>query len=94
MMYDTVSVSCLESKLIALHSEFTLQIFLVFSIWPPLWMQKTHAYHQMKDDVPDETKQRRLQEIISVFRETVQEINQQQIGKVQLVLVEGVRWIF
>ncbi|XP_071819560.1 mitochondrial tRNA methylthiotransferase CDK5RAP1-like [Apostichopus japonicus] len=51
--------------------------------------QKTHAYHRMEDDVTDEIKNRRLNEIIGVFRQNVQEINQQQIGQIQLVLVEG-----
>ncbi|KAJ8026791.1 CDK5 regulatory subunit-associated protein 1 [Holothuria leucospilota] len=51
--------------------------------------QKTHAYHKMADNVPEEVKQRRLQEVISVFRENVTEVNRAQIGETQLVLVEG-----
>ncbi|XP_072035319.1 mitochondrial tRNA methylthiotransferase CDK5RAP1-like [Amphiura filiformis] len=51
--------------------------------------QKTHAYHKMKDDVPEEVKQRRLQEIISISRIGMAEMNAKQIGTQQLVLIEG-----
>ena len=52
--------------------------------------QKTRAYHRMKDDVPEEVKQRRLREMITVCRDGMGEINATQIGTTQLVLVEGV----
>lgn len=51
--------------------------------------QKTHAYHRLEDDVPEEVKQRRLQEIISVCREGMAEVNAAQVGVMQLVLIEG-----
>ncbi|XP_071506956.1 mitochondrial tRNA methylthiotransferase CDK5RAP1-like [Diadema antillarum] len=51
--------------------------------------QKTHAYHRMKDDVPEEVKQRRLLEIIAVCRDGMAEINAAQVGATQLVLIEG-----
>eukprot|EP00210_Caulerpa_lentillifera_P008466 g8076.t1 len=50
--------------------------------------EKTHAYRHWPDDVSRETKQRRLQEVINVFREGLHERNQAEIGKRHLVLVE------
>jgi hypothetical protein len=44
----------------------------------------------MKDDVPEETKLRRLQEVIDVFRAGVQAKNRAtEWGKLRLVLIEG-----
>ena len=34
--------------------------------------ERTHAAHRLNDDVPEEEKLRRLQEIIAAFRENVQ----------------------
>lgn len=51
--------------------------------------KKTHAYHRLHDDVPAEAKQRRLEELISVFREEATKLNASLIGSQQLVLVEG-----
>ncbi|XP_041945632.1 CDK5 regulatory subunit-associated protein 1 [Alosa sapidissima] len=51
--------------------------------------KKTHAYHRLQDDVPAEVKQRRLQELISVFREEAVRVNSSLVGSTQLVLVEG-----
>lgn len=53
-------------------------------------IQKTHAYHRLQDDVPAEVKQRRLQELIAVFREEAARVNGSLVGSTQLVLVEGV----
>lgn len=50
--------------------------------------KKTHAYHQMKDDVPEGTKQRRLQEIVDCFHSIAAVRNRRFIGTEQLVLVE------
>jgi MiaB/RimO family radical SAM methylthiotransferase len=51
---------------------------------------KTHAHRRMEDDVPEEVKQQRLQDIISLFRTKVQERNDQvEVGRLRLVLVEG-----
>ena len=52
-------------------------------------MQKTRAYHRLKDDVPDEVKIRR-HELKKIFREEAQKLNMAQIGQIQLILVEGV----
>ncbi|XP_077059011.1 mitochondrial tRNA methylthiotransferase CDK5RAP1 isoform X2 [Siphateles boraxobius] len=51
--------------------------------------KKTHAYHRLQDDVPVPVKQRRLEELISVFREEATKVNMAFIGSAQLVLVEG-----
>ncbi|XP_041463387.1 mitochondrial tRNA methylthiotransferase CDK5RAP1-like [Lytechinus variegatus] len=51
--------------------------------------QKTHAYHKMEDDVPEEVKQRRLTEMITVCRDGMSDINAMQVGAKQLVLIEG-----
>lgn len=51
---------------------------------------KTHASRTMQDNVPADVKQRRLQELIDVFRETVHEKNVRvETGRLRLVLVEG-----
>ena len=44
----------------------------------------------MEDDVPEEVKQRRLREMITVCRDGMADINATQVGTTQLVLVEGV----
>ena len=51
---------------------------------------KTHAHRTMEDDVPEDVKSRRLQEVISVFRNNVQKRNDDvEVGQLRLVLVEG-----
>jgi len=51
---------------------------------------KTHAQRTMTDDVPTEVKQRRLQELIDVYRTKVQERNDKlEVGGLRLVLLEG-----
>uniref|UniRef100_A0A4W5K723 Mitochondrial tRNA methylthiotransferase CDK5RAP1 n=1 Tax=Hucho hucho TaxID=62062 RepID=A0A4W5K723_9TELE len=51
--------------------------------------KKTHAFHRLQDDVPAEVKQRRLEELISMFREEATKVNSALLGSTQLVLVEG-----
>ena len=52
--------------------------------------EKTHAHRKMDDNVPQTTKQERLQEIIQTFRTTVQQRNESvEIGRLRLVLLEG-----
>lgn len=48
----------------------------------------TKAY-KMNDDVPDDIKTKRLQEIISLQQKISFEINQKMVGKEEIVLVEG-----
>ncbi|NP_001265096.1 mitochondrial tRNA methylthiotransferase CDK5RAP1 isoform c [Homo sapiens] len=52
-------------------------------------MRQTRAYHRLKDDVPEEVKLRRLEELITIFREEATKANQTSVGCTQLVLVEG-----
>ncbi|XP_022081875.1 CDK5 regulatory subunit-associated protein 1-like [Acanthaster planci] len=52
--------------------------------------KKTHAYHRLQDDVPEEVKQRRLREVIALCRDGMGEANAAQLGQRQLVLIEGV----
>ena len=49
----------------------------------------TYAEKQLVDDVPDEVKTRRLEEIIALQGQIALENNQQEIGKTYEVLVEG-----
>jgi len=52
--------------------------------------EKTHAHHALVDDVPEEVKLRRLQEIIDVYREGVRRKNQRvEDGQYRYVLLEG-----
>ncbi|XP_010153676.1 PREDICTED: CDK5 regulatory subunit-associated protein 1, partial [Eurypyga helias] len=51
--------------------------------------QKTRAHHRLQDDVPAGVKQRRLEELIAVFREEATRANEAMVGQPQLVLVEG-----
>ncbi|XP_078411522.1 mitochondrial tRNA methylthiotransferase CDK5RAP1 isoform X1 [Cetorhinus maximus] len=51
--------------------------------------KKTHSYHRLQDSIPAIVKQRRLEELITVFREEAAKLNSELIGTEQLVLVEG-----
>lgn len=52
--------------------------------------EKTHAHRQMADDVPQEVKLSRLNEVITTFREVVQAKNdREEVGRLRIVLVEG-----
>lgn len=51
---------------------------------------RTHAAHTMQDNVPEDIKQRRLREIIEVYRKNVQIKNQrEETDQLRVVLVEG-----
>ena len=50
---------------------------------------QTYAERKYEDDVPEDVKQRRLEEIIELQREHALESNQKEIGRVHTVLVEG-----
>jgi hypothetical protein len=53
--------------------------------------ERTHAHRTMVDDVPEEVKARRLQEVIATFRKNVQLKNEErEVGRLRLVLLEGV----
>ena len=50
---------------------------------------KTHAARHLEDDVPPETKQRRLEEVIATFRTGAAKRAAADVGRVHCVLVEG-----
>lgn len=52
--------------------------------------EKTHAHRKYEDDVPQQDKDRRLQEIMAAFHERAAERNAAVVGSVQLVLYSGV----
>ena len=54
------------------------------------YIQKTHAHRRLKDDVPHEVKQRRHVEISAKVRQICAELNTQDVGSMQLVLIESV----
>ena len=51
---------------------------------------KTLAERKFEDDVPEEVKQRRLQEVIDLQQAHSLEVTQDQIGKTEVILVENV----
>ena len=50
----------------------------------------TPAAKKYPDDIPEELKQRRLKEIIALHRESSLRRNQNHVGKIHRVLIEGV----
>lgn len=53
-------------------------------------LQKTTAYRRYKDDVPEQIKKERHSRLIQLYRKKCQLLNDKEIGKVHLVLVESV----
>lgn len=51
---------------------------------------KTHAFNNFKDDVPEDVKKSRLNEVIRLTKSIQHNINQEEIGKVYEVLVDGI----
>ncbi len=49
----------------------------------------TLAAKKFKDDIPEETKKRRLSEIVALHRKISAKLNQQDIGKIYKILVDG-----
>ncbi|XP_013788427.1 CDK5 regulatory subunit-associated protein 1-like [Limulus polyphemus] len=58
-------------------------------VFPYSMRQKTRAFHHLEDDVPTDVKARRVSEVVDLFRKILSDLNRNQIGKRQLVLVEG-----
>ena len=52
---------------------------------------KTRAYHRMEDDVPEDVKKRRLQELIEIFHRRAAERNAARHGQTFVVMVDGER---
>lgn len=51
--------------------------------------ERTYAHRKFEDDVPEQVKKRRLSEIIEQQQRIQAELNQEDVGKRHLVLVEG-----
>ena len=50
---------------------------------------KTHAFNNMKDDVPEKVKKERLEDIISLVKTIQSQNNFKEIGNVYQVLIDG-----
>lgn len=57
--------------------------------FPYSMREKTRAFHRLKDNVPQDVKDRRHMELVAAFRQQSLKLNMDQIGCKQLVLVEG-----
>ncbi|KAJ3616931.1 hypothetical protein Zmor_008935, partial [Zophobas morio] len=64
--------------------QYDLAYMFAFSL-----REKTHAHRHFEDDVPHEVKQRRLSEIIELYRSIAVAKNCRLVGSRQLVLVES-----
>ncbi|VDP90365.1 unnamed protein product [Echinostoma caproni] len=51
--------------------------------------EKTRAYHRLVDDVSPTVKLQRLEQLRQLNRQSSLKFNQAQIGRVQLILIEG-----
>ncbi|MEX0771933.1 MAG: tRNA (N6-isopentenyl adenosine(37)-C2)-methylthiotransferase MiaB [Balneolales bacterium] len=51
--------------------------------------ERTFAHRKFEDDVPEKVKNRRLTEVINIFRKYSEMNNQKEIGKKHIVLIEG-----
>ncbi|CAJ0943014.1 unnamed protein product, partial [Mesorhabditis belari] len=58
-------------------------------VFPYSMREKTKAYHKLVDDVPDDVKRRRHEELAAVFRNEAAKLHASLEGSTQLVLVEG-----
>lgn len=53
-------------------------------------IQKTTAHRRYVDDVPNEIKLKRVADVYAEYRKIADELNKEQIGEYQLILIEGV----
>ncbi|EFA08272.1 CDK5RAP1-like protein [Tribolium castaneum] len=58
-------------------------------LFPYSMREKTAAHRRYTDDVPAEVKQKRLERMIQTFRFYAEKLNRAQIGRLQLILIEG-----
>lgn len=63
--------------------------YSVAYVFPYSLREKTHAHRRLEDDVPLDVKNRRVGEVLAVFRRRAKELFDQQVSSHQLVLVEG-----
>ncbi|PIO59513.1 TRAM domain protein [Teladorsagia circumcincta] len=59
-------------------------------VFPYSMREKTRAHYRLTDDVPEDVKRRRHEELAAVFREESLAFNTSLMGTEQLVLVEGI----
>ncbi|KAJ0174879.1 hypothetical protein K1T71_009987 [Dendrolimus kikuchii] len=59
-------------------------------LFPYSMREKTTAYRRYKDDVPEHVKKDRHNRMIELYRRKSQLLNEQEIGRTHLVLVEGI----
>ena len=57
-------------------------------MYPYSMREKTKAYRHLTDDVPNELKLKRYEEVVATFRATAEELNKSKIGQTQLVLID------
>jgi len=88
---DTISGFCGETEAehldtleVMRYSRFEFAYMFAYS-----QRARTRAAHRMADDVPEDTKIRRLQEVIAVHNEGALRSNAEEVGRVLEVLVEG-----
>lgn len=58
-------------------------------VYPYSMREKTTAHRRFQDNVPNKIKQKRVDELVKLFRKHAQTLNLQKIGQLQLVLIEG-----
>ncbi|KAJ3646631.1 hypothetical protein Zmor_024210 [Zophobas morio] len=58
-------------------------------LFPYSMREKTAAHRRYTDDVPPEVKQKRLERMIQTYRTHTETLNKAQIGRLQLILIEG-----
>ncbi|KAK7872978.1 hypothetical protein R5R35_004282 [Gryllus longicercus] len=58
-------------------------------LFPYSLREKTVAHRKLQDDVPSAVKQERLLAMVGLFRRGALKLNKEQIGRRQLILVEG-----
>jgi tRNA A37 methylthiotransferase MiaB len=51
--------------------------------------EKTHAHRKLNDNVPEDVKQRRLEELINVYRKNLILQFEKEVGTNQLVLIDS-----
>jgi MiaB/RimO family radical SAM methylthiotransferase len=66
------------------HMQYDQAFLFAYSL-----RDKTHADRNLEDDVPEEVKLRRLQEVIEVYRRRLLENAQKELHQQHLVLIEG-----
>lgn len=88
---DMIAGFCSESESEHLDSvdlmrsiKFDLAFLFAYSL-----RDRTHAARHYQDNVPENVKLRRLQELIYEYRQGLQEIAAKEIGRRHIVLVEG-----